>query len=73
MSVLVSGGGIRTGQVIGSTTSRGEEPKDRRLDPADLLATIYRFLGIDYEQEINKGRNQTTTILPKGTPIKELL
>ena len=33
-----------TGQVIGSTTSKGERPKDRKLDPNDLLATIYGIL-----------------------------
>lgn len=72
MSVLVSGGGTRTGQVIGATTAKGEEPRERRLDPADLMATIYRFLGIDYHQEVNKGRGQVTRILPRGTPIAEL-
>ena len=33
MSVLMSGGGMPMGQVVGSTTSKGEEPKDRRLTP----------------------------------------
>ena len=30
MSVLVSGGGMRTGQVVGSTNSKGEHPKTAR-------------------------------------------
>ena len=34
MSILMSGGGMPMGQVIGSTTSRGEEPKERRLRPS---------------------------------------
>lgn len=72
MSVLVSGGGMRTGQVIGAATAKGAEPRERQLDPADLLATIYRFLGIDYHQEVNKGRGQLTKVLPQGTPITEL-
>ncbi len=33
MSMLVAGGGMRTGQVVGSTNSRGENPKDRPLTP----------------------------------------
>ena len=42
MSVLVSGGGMRTGQVIGATDGRGEDPIERRVGPGDFLATIYR-------------------------------
>ncbi len=30
MSVLVTGGGMRTGQVVGSTNAKGEVPKKRR-------------------------------------------
>ena len=47
MSLLVAGGGMRTGQVIGSTTAKGEVPKDRPLTPNDLWATMYRHLGIN--------------------------
>ena len=43
MSILMAGGGMPMGQVIGSTTSKGEEPKDRRIHPCDVLATWYRF------------------------------
>ncbi|MCH7727697.1 MAG: DUF1501 domain-containing protein, partial [Planctomycetes bacterium] len=48
MSVLVSGGGMRTGQVIGATNPKGEEPIRRAMSPNDLWATVYRHLGIDY-------------------------
>ena len=47
MSMLVAGGGMRTGQVIGATDAKGEHPKDRHLSPNDLWATVYRHLGID--------------------------
>lgn len=60
-TMLFAGGGIRTGQVIGATNSRAEEPVDRRVGPEDFLATIYQHLGIDY----------TTVALPdfSGRPI----
>ncbi|HEY4308289.1 MAG TPA: DUF1501 domain-containing protein, partial [Pirellulales bacterium] len=47
MSVLLAGGGLRMGQVIGSSNAKGEVPKDRPLLPYDVLATMYRHLGID--------------------------
>jgi len=72
MSVLVSGGGMPTGQVIGATTAKGERPKNRRLDPNDLLATVYRFLGIDYERMIPDASGRPVPLIPHGTPISEL-
>jgi hypothetical protein len=73
MSVLVSGGGLKTGQVIGATNARAEYPHSGRLDPNDLLATIYRFLGIDTEAPIPDATGRPMPILPYGTPIAELL
>jgi len=41
-----AGGGMRTGQVVGSSNSRGEVPKDRPLEACDLHATIYTIMGV---------------------------
>ncbi len=73
MSVLVSGGGMRTGQVIGSTTSKGERPRERPLDPNDLLATVYRHLRIDYHHTLINNSGRPVSLLPSGEPISELL
>lgn len=73
MSVLVSGGGMRTGQVIGATTEKGAYAKDRKLDPNDFLATVYKFLGIDYTQSFIDPSGRPMPILPFGDPITELV
>lgn len=73
MSVLVSGGGAPMGQVIGSTTPKGEYAKDNRLDPNDLLATVYRFMGIDQNHAFLDRSGRPMPILPFGTPIRELM
>jgi hypothetical protein len=73
MSMLVTGGGMRTGQVIGQTNSKGEEPKDRPLTPNDLWATVYRHLGIDYTKTFPDHTGRPMHILPFGEPIEELL
>lgn len=72
MSMIVAGGGLRVGQTVGSTTSRGETPKDRPLTPNDLWATVYRHLGIDPEQSFPDYRGRPMPILPDGRPIAEL-
>jgi uncharacterized protein (DUF1501 family) len=73
MSVLLTGGGMRTGQVVGSTNSKGEHPKDRPFTPNDLWATVYRHLGIDYNQSFPNLSGRPMPILPYGDPIPELL
>ncbi len=74
MSVLVAGGGMRTGQVIGSTNARGEHPKDRPLTPNDLWATMFQHLGIDHANTaFLDPTGRPMPILPYGEPIAELV
>jgi hypothetical protein len=71
--MLVAGGGMRTGQVVGSTDAHGGHPRDRPLSPNDLWATVYRHLGIDPEWTVPDHAGRPMPILPFGTPIAELL
>ncbi|MCA9063274.1 MAG: DUF1501 domain-containing protein, partial [Planctomycetaceae bacterium] len=45
-SVLFGGGGMKMGQVIGTSSRRGEHVVDRPVDPQDIAATVYHHLGI---------------------------
>jgi Protein of unknown function (DUF1501) len=47
---LLFGGGMRTGQVIGSTDRLGGEAKDRPVHFQEVFATLYHRLGIDVNQ-----------------------
>jgi hypothetical protein len=71
---LLAGGGLRTGQVIGSTDRLGGEAKDRPVHFQEVVATLYHCLGID--------PNRTTVpdlagrphyLLDQHEPIRELL
>jgi hypothetical protein len=73
MSMLVAGGGMRTGQIIGATNARGEYPVERPMSPNDLWATVYRHLGIDYDESFPDLQGRPMPILPFGRPIEELL
>ncbi len=44
---LLSGGGMKTGQVIGSTNRFGEEPDERPVNFKEVFATLYNRMGID--------------------------
>jgi len=72
MSMLVSGGGMRTGQVIGATNSKGEEPVSRPLTPNDLWASVYKHLGINPEHTFPDHGGRPMPILPFGEAIREI-
>ncbi len=73
MSVLLAGGGLRVGQVIGASTAKGEVPKDRPLKPYDVLATMYRHLGIDPYTTFPDPAGRPVPLLYEGQPIPELV
>ncbi|MCA9213917.1 MAG: DUF1501 domain-containing protein [Planctomycetales bacterium] len=73
MSCLIGGGGIKGGQVIGSTNRLGEEPMSRPVRPEHLHATIYRCLGINPKLQIIDHAGRPTSVLDDPTPIEELL
>lgn len=73
MSILISGGGLKTGVVVGSTNAKAEHPKDRPLAPNDLWATVFRHLGIDpHDTSFPDHRGRPMPILPYGQAISEL-
>jgi hypothetical protein len=72
MSVFLSGGGLRMGQVIGRTNARAEEPIDRRMDSNCLLATLYKRFGIDTSRSFANHAGRPIPILTSGEPIAEL-
>jgi hypothetical protein len=72
-SALISGGGLRMGQVVGETNARGEYPIRDRVTPQDLLATVYAHLGIDYTQSVKDLSGRPIPILSHGAPISQLI
>ncbi len=73
ISAMIAGGGVRGGQVIGATNDKAEYPIDRPLKPADLLATIYHVLGIDYHQAFHDFAGRPVPVLAEGAPIAGLV
>lgn len=72
-TMLFAGGGLQTGQIIGATDSRGEDPVDRRVSPGDFLATLYNHLGIDAARiAVPDQSGRPIPILPQGAAIPEL-
>jgi uncharacterized protein (DUF1501 family) len=73
MSALVGGGGLRTGQAIGSSSARGEFPQSRRVTAPQVLATLYHAIGIDPSMTFPNNTGRPMYILDDREPISELL
>jgi hypothetical protein len=73
MSMLLAGGGLQVGQVIGSSSSKGEVPANRPVHPNDVLTMIYRHLGIDTSLHTINNAGRPIPLLPDGKVIHELI
>jgi hypothetical protein len=70
---LLAGGGMRTGQVIGSTNRLGEYAKDRPVTFGEIFATLYHNLGIDPAQTTITDPTGRPQHLVDQPPLKELI
>jgi hypothetical protein len=71
-SMVLAGGGVRGGQVVGASDAHAAEPVDRAVTPRDLLATIYRSLGIEARQSLSRPDGESYSLIEAGEVIGEL-
>ena len=72
-SAAVAGGGVKGGRVVGASDSKGALPLENPKSPQDVLATLYRHLGIDTHAHYPDHSGRPIAVLPSGTVIQELL
>ena len=72
--ILFAGGGMQTGQIVGKTDIRGEDPIERIVGQGDVLATLYKHLGVDFGNTIfsDFSGRPVPIKLSEGKPISEL-
>jgi len=68
---VLAGGGIRGGQVYGSSDRYAEYPADHPVTPADITKTVYRAMGI-HELEAKDNQGRPYDLLAEGKAIEEL-
>jgi uncharacterized protein (DUF1501 family) len=69
-SVALAGGGIRGGQVIGSSDKIGALPRDGRLQLQDLTATIFHLLGYSPNTEMRDTLGRPL-VISRGEVIRQ--
>ena len=71
---LLAGGGMQCGQVIGSTTRWGENPKDRPVHFREVFATLYDRMGIDVANtQFTDLAGRPQYLVGEHRPMSELL
>ncbi len=75
MSVLMAGGGMKNGQVIGSTDSQAADPDDRPVYVPEVFATLYHNMGIDVSKvQLRDLAGRPQYLVDNGMgPIRELV
>jgi uncharacterized protein (DUF1501 family) len=71
-SALLAGGGTRGGQVIGASDAHAASPAERPVTPQELLATMYRSLGISPDRYLQNARGESVRPVDDACPIEEL-
>jgi hypothetical protein len=72
-SVVLAGGGLRSGITVGETDDLGMNIVSRPVSVPDLHATIYQALGIDPAHELTAAGDRPVPITDRGTPLREIL
>jgi hypothetical protein len=72
-SAALAGGPVQGGRVVGESDSKAAFPKSSAKTPQDVLATMYRFLGVDPHRNYINNAGRPIVTLPFGQPIRELM
>jgi uncharacterized protein (DUF1501 family) len=71
-SVVIGGGGVRTGQIVGTTDKDGVDITDRPVGVMDLIATMTKSMGINTNTQYTTPRGRPMKVVDGGQPIREL-
>jgi hypothetical protein len=72
-TVMLAGGGIKSGYVHGASDKIGAHPSSNPVLPADIIATIYHCLGISADLELKDRLHRPFQLVPWGSPIRDVI
>jgi uncharacterized protein (DUF1501 family) len=72
-SIVLTGGGIKRGQVYGSSDGLAAEPANNPLSVEDYATTVYHLLGIDAHKDLMSPGDRPQQIVMNGKVVRGLL
>ena len=70
---LLTGGGVRSGMVLGTSDKDAAFPIDHPVSPGDIVATIYHLLGVDPQTTVLDLTDRPVQISHGGEPIWDVI
>jgi hypothetical protein len=72
-SVYFAGGGVKGGRVVGRSDDIGAYPAERPVNPGEIVATIYKSLGLDLDTHLPGPQGRPFALVDFGVrEVKEL-
>src|SRR5262245_18355253 len=72
-SVFLAGGGVKGGHVHGKSGKDGSDPSEDPVTPHDVVATIYRLLGIPPDTELRDNLGRPVCVGGPGQAIRGVM
>ena len=72
-SVVLAGGGIKGGQVYGTSNATASEPDTDPVSPADLMTTVYHQMGVVADKELMAPGDRPIEIVDGGKVVAALI
>jgi hypothetical protein len=72
-SVMLAGGGVKGGEIYGSSNATASEPDQDAVEPPDLAYTMYHLLGIKPEKRLMSPGDRPAAIVYGGKLLTKLL
>jgi hypothetical protein len=72
-SIVLAGGGIKKGQIYGSSDATASEPNQDPLTVEDMATTVYNQLGINADKELMAPGDRPIEIVNGGQVVTDLL
>jgi hypothetical protein len=72
-SLVMAGGGVKAGYVHGASDKIGAKPSRNPVTPADVISTVYECLGVPHDLELRDRLQRPFTLVPWGSPIRDIL
>jgi hypothetical protein len=70
---MLAGAGIRPGTIFGASDRTGSVPVESPVSPGDVIATMYRLLGIRSTTQIYDSLGRPHEVVPQGRVLSEIL
>lgn len=72
-TIMLAGGGVKPGFVYGASDRTGSTPVENPASPGDVVATMYRLLGVNHDQVLYDSLERPHAVVPKGRVLNELI